>query len=120
MKKLITTTALLWAMVGMLSAQTITGPKHPLNMKTQRSMADSTTCETYLSGGSTNIMYPFCSSIHRYSKDRLTDTTLHQCGLLSQTIQKYSPDGHLLYRSTYVPKKSIRMAMFLPKRSFTL
>lgn len=32
MKKLITTTVLLWAMAGMPSAQTVTEPEHPLNM----------------------------------------------------------------------------------------
>lgn len=120
MKKLITAAALLWAMAGTLSAQTVTGPEHPLNMKTKRSIADSTTCETYLSGGGTNIMYPLCSSIHRYNKDWLTDTTTHQCGLLSQTIQKYSPDGHLLYRSTYVSKRIDTDGNVYPEKEFNV
>lgn len=118
MKKTITTAAFLWAMAGMLSAQTIMGPKHPLNMKTMRSMADSLYVKTYMDNGSSQPMYPFLTKTYKRSKDNLTDTITVKSGLFAMYIEKYTPDGYLIYCSEYIPKRIDTNGEVTPEKEF--
>ena len=51
MKKYIIVLTLLWVTGGMIFAQIITGPQHPMKPRMLRSMADSSVRKTYLEGG---------------------------------------------------------------------
>lgn len=118
MKKIITTAAFLWAMAGILSAQTIMGPEHPLNMKMTRSMADSLYVKTYMDNGSNQPMYPFFTKTYKHSKDNLTDTITVKSGLFAMYIEKYTPDGYLIYRSEYIPKRIDTNGEVTPEKEF--
>lgn len=103
MKKLITAAALLWAMAGTLSAQTVTGfkcPHHPLKPNMFRHLADSVIKETYWKEGNRKPQSTRTKTICKYSKDRLTDTVTFYRNDTTTFFQKYTPDGHLLYLST--------------------
>ncbi|MFC2452951.1 MAG: hypothetical protein ACFNUG_09305 [Tannerella forsythia] len=120
MKKYIIVLTLLWVTGGMISAQTITGPQHPMKPRMPRSMADSSVRKTYLEGGNDKPLYTVSEAVYKYSKDRLTDTATHISGTIDCFISKYSQDGHLLYRSDYFPRKVELDGKVYPDREWNI